>query len=84
MNNEQIKITLPDGTVLERPSGTTGEDIAKGISSGLAKQSMLVEVNKELKDLSYPIREDCTLKILKKGGNAVDASITASISSFSC
>ena len=66
MSNEQIKITLPDGTVLEKSSGTTGMDVAEGISSGLAKQSILVEVNGELKDLSYPITQDCTLKILKK------------------
>ena len=61
-----INITLPDGTVLEKPVGTTGMDIAEGISSGLAKQSILVELNGELRDLSYPINEDSTLKILKK------------------
>ena len=66
MSNEIINITLPDGTILERPSGTTGLEIAEGISSGLAKQSILVEVNGELRDLSYPILEDSTLKILKK------------------
>ena len=37
---------------LERPSETTGLEIAEGISSGLAKQSILVEVNGELRDLS--------------------------------
>ena len=66
MSNEQIKITLPDGTILERPSGTTGMDIAEGISSGLAKQSILVEISGELKDLTYPMTEDSTLKILKR------------------
>ena len=66
MSNEHIKITLPDGTILEKPYGTTGLDIAQGISSGLAKQSILVEINGELRDLSYPISEDCSLKILKK------------------
>ena len=66
MSNDIIKITLPDGTILEKPAGTTGMDIAEGISSGLAKQSILVELNGELRDLSYPINEDSTLKILKK------------------
>ena len=66
MSNEIINITLPDGTILEKPSGTTGLEVAEGISSGLAKQSILVEVNGELRDLSYPILEDSTLKILKK------------------
>ena len=65
-SSEHIKITLPDGTVLERPGGTTGLDIAEGISSGLAKQSILVELNGKLRDLSYPINEDSSLKILKR------------------
>ena len=66
MSSEQIKITLPDGTILEKASGTTGLDVAEGISSGLAKQSILVEIDGELRDLSYPITKDCKLKILKK------------------
>ena len=61
-----INITLPDGTILEKESGITGMDIAEGISSGLAKQSILIELNGELRDLSYPIDQDSTLKILKK------------------
>ena len=76
MSSEQIKITLPDGTVIDKPNGTTGLDIAEGISSGLAKQSILVEVNGELRDLSYPITEDCELKILKKDAEeGIDAFI---------
>ena len=66
MSSEQIKITLPDGTVLDKPIGTTGMQIAEGISSGLAKQAILIELNGELRDLSYPINEDSSLKILKK------------------
>ena len=66
MSNKNINITLPDGTILEKPSGITGLEIAEGISTGLAKQSILVEVNDELRDLSFPILEDSTLKILKK------------------
>ena len=61
-----LNITLPDGTILEKESGITGMDIAEGISSGLAKQSILIELNGELRDLSYPINQDSALKILKK------------------
>jgi len=61
-----IKITLPDGTTLDKPLGVTGIEIAEGISSGLAKQSILVELNGQLRDLSFPIHEDSELKILKK------------------
>ena len=61
-----INITLPDGTILNKPIGTTGYDIAFGISESLAKQSIAVEIDDEVKDLSYPMENDCALKILKK------------------
>ena len=66
MSKEIIKITLPDGTILNKPLGITGMEIAEGISSGLAKQSILVELNGQLRDLSFPIHQDSELKILKK------------------
>ena len=66
MKNKFINITLPDGTVLNKPIGTTGYDIAYGISESLANHSIAVEINNEFKDLSYPIQNDCSLKILKK------------------
>ena len=66
MSKEIIKITLPDGTILNKPLGVTGMEIAEGISSGLAKQSILVELNGQLRDLSFPIHQDSELKILKK------------------
>ena len=66
MSKDLVKITLPDGTTLEKKSGITGLEIANSISSGLAKQSILVELNGALKDLSYPIVEDSNIKILKK------------------
>ena len=66
MADKLINITLPDGTVLNKPIGSTGYDIAFGISESLAKQSIAVEINNEFKDLSYPLEKDCTLKILKK------------------
>ena len=64
--SKKINITLPDGTVLNKTAGITGLEIAEEISSGLAKVSMLVELNGQLCDLSYPINEDSEIKILKK------------------
>ncbi|MAV64577.1 MAG: threonine--tRNA ligase [Candidatus Marinimicrobia bacterium] len=64
--DKKINITLPDGTVLERQQGVTGLEIAKDISEGLAKQSVLIELNGELRDLSYSIDEDSKLNILKR------------------
>ena len=66
MSDKNIKITLPDGTILDKPQGATGYDIAMGISESLAKQSIAVEINNELRDLSYPMNKDSSLKILKK------------------
>ena len=63
---EKINITLPDGTKKEFSIGTTGYDIAKNISEGLAKQAILIELDGSLRDLFYPINEDASLKILKK------------------
>ena len=66
MSKNNIKITLPDGTVLDKPLGTTGYDIAMDISESLAKQSIAIEVNDKIEDLSFPVIKDSTLKILKK------------------
>ena len=66
MSDKMIKITLPDGTVLDKNAGITGMEIAESISSGLAKQSIVVEVDGNLRDLSFPINTDSELKILKK------------------
>ncbi len=79
MNNKIVKITLPDGTILEKNSGVTGMEIAEGISSGLAKQAILIELNGQLRDLSFSIHQDSELKILKK-----DADIALEIIRHDC
>ena len=63
MNN--IKITFPDGDRKEYNSGITGTQIAQSISKGLAKEALAVEINGEVWDLSRPIQQDASLKILK-------------------
>ena len=55
MSKQTIKVTLPDGTILEKPLGITGLEIAEGISKGLAKESILIELNGQLRDLSFSI-----------------------------
>ena len=59
-----ITITLPDGTGKQYPSGVTGFEIAQGISEGLARVSLAIEVNGVVWDLSRPITEDAAIKIL--------------------
>ncbi|RYZ23392.1 MAG: threonine--tRNA ligase [Chitinophagaceae bacterium] len=62
--NDQINITLPDGSVRQYPKGTTGMDIAKSISEGLARKVLAAEVNGEVWDLSRAIDSDATFKLL--------------------
>ncbi|MFT3912023.1 MAG: threonine--tRNA ligase [Ferruginibacter sp.] len=59
-----IKITLPDGSVREYAKGSTAMDIAKSISEGLARKVLAATVNGEVWDLSRPINEDASLKLL--------------------
>jgi threonyl-tRNA synthetase len=59
-----IKITLPDGSVREYPAGVSGLDIAKSISEGLARVSLAIEVNGELRDLARPIETDSSIRIM--------------------
>jgi threonyl-tRNA synthetase len=59
-----VNITLPDGSIREYPQGVTGLEIATSISEGLARVSLGIEVNGEVRDLSRPITEDASIKIL--------------------
>ncbi|GAA4330752.1 threonine--tRNA ligase [Flaviaesturariibacter amylovorans] len=62
--NDQINITLPDGAVRNYPKGTTGLEIAKSISEGLARKVLAAEVNGEVWDLTRPIDDDAAFKLL--------------------
>jgi threonyl-tRNA synthetase len=59
-----IRLTLPDGTVREVPSGTTGADLAAGIGPGLARAALAIRVNGEVRDLARPLTADATVAIL--------------------
>lgn len=59
-----VKITLPDGSVREYPRGVKGAEIASSISEGLARVSLAIEVNGEVRDLARPIESDASIKIL--------------------
>ncbi|MDA7695630.1 threonine--tRNA ligase [Candidatus Pelagibacter sp.] len=56
-------ITLPDGNTIEFPNKVTGLEVAEKISKSLSKQATIISVNEELKDLSFVIDEDCSVKI---------------------
>jgi threonyl-tRNA synthetase len=57
-------ITFPDGSQRQYPAGTTGADIARSIGEGLARAALGIVVNGTIYDLSRPIYEDVTIRIL--------------------
>jgi threonyl-tRNA synthetase len=59
-----IQITLPDGSVRQYEKGVTSLEIAKSISEGLARKVLAASVNGQVWDLSRPINEDASLKLL--------------------
>jgi len=60
-----IKITFPDNSVREFEDGVTGYEIAKSISSRLAKEVLSITVNGELWDVTRPINTDASIKLHK-------------------
>ncbi len=68
---DTIQVTLPDGSKQEVARGTTPAEIARKISQGLAREALVARVGAgrtgadgELIDLSRPLEEDTSLKIL--------------------
>jgi threonyl-tRNA synthetase len=59
-----MNITFPDGIVRQFEVGTSGMDIAKSISEGLARVALGIFVNGVPYDLSRPITDDATIRIV--------------------
>lgn len=64
-SNGEINIKFPDGSVKPFPKGVTSFDIAKSISSKLAEDILVSEVNGALVDLVKPIDRDAEVKFYK-------------------
>ncbi|XP_025195109.1 threonine--tRNA ligase, cytoplasmic isoform X2 [Melanaphis sacchari] len=63
---EPITVTFPDGkTTSAKAWKSTPYDVAKGISQGLADNTVIAKVNGELWDLDRPLEKDSTLQLLK-------------------
>ena len=62
-------IKLPDGKDINFKSSVTGYEVAKKISKSLSKQAIVISVDNELKDLSYLIDKDCSVKIFTSKDN---------------
>ena len=59
-----LNIILPDGKKLSFKSKVNGLEIAEKISKSLSKQALIMSVNGELKDLSFTIQKDSSVKII--------------------
>ena len=61
---EQIQISLPDGSTRSYDKGTTGMDVARDISEGLARNALSIKFNGEVRDLNRTLDTDGTVAIL--------------------
>ena len=57
-------IKLPDGKKIPFSKKVDGFEIAKKISKTLEKNALIMEVDGELKDLSYQIKQDSEVRII--------------------
>jgi len=64
MADQIIKVTLPDGTLLELPRGSNAGDVAAAIGPGLAKAALGAEIDGNVVDLFQPIEDDVEIRIL--------------------
>ena len=62
-----MKIKLLDGKEIEFEKGQTGLDIAKSISTSLAKSAIAYQLDDKVYDLNREIMHDGNFNIIKKG-----------------
>jgi threonyl-tRNA synthetase len=61
---DKIKITLPDGKVMEEEKGISAQEIALKIGPGLENAALAARINGEVTDLTTPITTDTKLEII--------------------
>lgn len=63
-DEQQITLTLPDGSERTHPKGVTGLEATRDIGAGLARAALGVKVNGEVRDLQRPIEESADFAVL--------------------
>ena len=61
---DSIHVKLPDGSVKEVPKGTTALEIAQSIGQRLADAALAAKANGDLIDLTKPLEEDTSLRLI--------------------
>ena len=64
VSSSVIRLTLPDGSVREVPSGTTGRAVAESIGPRLAKDALGVKLSGKVLDLSRPLAESGPFEVV--------------------
>lgn len=59
-----INITFPDGSTKSFDGFPTGFDIAESISEGLARESVAMELNDKLVDMSTVVEQDAAIRLI--------------------
>ena len=65
---DQVTVTLPDGSTRQLPAGTPVREVAEGISPRLATAALAAAVGDRLVDLTHPLEEDASVRIITKDG----------------
>ncbi len=73
MSDSMLRISLPDGSVRELPTGASAADLAASIGPGLARAAVAAKVDGELWDLNRPLPDDSTVAIVTRGDDDPDA-----------
>lgn len=65
-----ISVKLKNENQIEVAVSTTCAEIAKKISSGLAKEALAAEINGKVVDITTTVNEDCSLNVITFGDEA--------------
>jgi len=63
-NRDEVRVTLPDGSVREVTRGTTVAELAQSIGPGLARAALAAKVDGQVVDLARPLEGDARVEIL--------------------
>ncbi|HRC67128.1 MAG TPA: threonine--tRNA ligase, partial [Bacteroidales bacterium] len=59
-----INIKFPDQSIRQYPEGVTGLEIARSINEGLARKVLAIKLNGEVWDVTRPIFQDASIRLL--------------------
>ena len=63
---QNVALTFPDGACRDYPAGSTGLDIAKGISPSLAKRTVAMALDGTVVDLADKIERDAKIEFINR------------------